>query len=464
MSSFNGLPKLSGFNIVGNKGQVFISTNQGLFSFDYNGDRFVNNELYDKILGKNETISEFNADNYNRIWYIKHNEMGYFSLNFGNAEKISLPFNKVLNDYTKTFGSIGVISNDEILFGVDKGYYHYKCNCTETAKNDYHVLLVSLKSSSAPKEWKYSDKEQSQVPVYFHKKNAFEFFFTSDFFESPNQVLYQFKLDGFDDNWSEWSSKNSKEYNNLFEGTYMLRVRAKNGFGSESNEDSYTFIISPPYYRSVLAFIIYIMLFSFLLIIIRRIRIKQLEREKKKIEDKKQLEIEQKKKRFEEEQLIAQQKITELENEKLQQDLVFKTKELSNSMINILHKNEVFLEFKTEMEKLFMEKNIAKRDKSIQKLIRTIDSEISSKRDLELFDLNFSAVHEDFIKKLKDRFPILNQNDLRLCTFLKMNKTTKEIATLMNMSVRGVETSRYRLRKKMGLDRDGNLYDIISEA
>jgi DNA-binding CsgD family transcriptional regulator len=191
---------------------------------------------------------------------------------------------------------------------------------------------------------------------------------------------------------------------------------------------------------------------------------KQLEREKKKIEEKKQLEIEQKKKRFEEEQLKAEQKITELEYEKLQQDLVYKTKELSNSMINILHKNEIFLEFKTEMEKLFMEKNIAKRDKSIQKLIRTIDSEISSKRDLELFDLNFSAVHEDFIKKLKEKFPNLNQNDLRLCTFLKMNKTTKEIATLMNMSVRGVETSRYRLRKKMGLDRDGNLYDIISET
>jgi FixJ family two-component response regulator len=94
--------------------------------------------------------------------------------------------------------------------------------------------------------------------------------------------------------------------------------------------------------------------------------------------------------------------------------------------------------------------------------MRTIDSEISSKKDLEIFDLNFTAVHEDFIKILKERFPSLNQNDLRLCTFLKMNKTTKEIASLMNMSIRGVETSRYRLRKKMGLDKDGNLYDIIT--
>ena len=67
MTSYKGLPELTQFRIVGNKGQVFISTTQGLFSFDYNNHCFVNNELYDKIVGKNEVLSEFNADNYNRI-------------------------------------------------------------------------------------------------------------------------------------------------------------------------------------------------------------------------------------------------------------------------------------------------------------------------------------------------------------------------------------------------------------
>ena len=267
-------------------------------------------------------------------------------------------------------------------------------------------------------------------------------------------MLYQFKLDGFDDEWSEWSSKSSKEYNSLFEGTYTLKVRGSDGFGNESNEDSFTFIVAPPYYRSLLAYIVYLVLLSILILIFHKLRIRQIELEKKKVEEKKQLEIEQKKKLHDEEQLKAQQKITELEYQKLQQDLLYKTKELSNSTLNILHKNEILLEFKGEMQKLYLEKNISKRDRTIQNLIRTIDSEISSKKDLEIFDLNFSAVHEDFVKILKEKFPSLNQNDLRLCTFLKMNKTTKEIASLMNMSIRGVETSRYRLRKKMGMERD----------
>jgi AraC family chitin signaling transcriptional activator len=115
------------------------------------------------------------------------------------------------------------------------------------------------------------------------------------------------------------------------------------------------------------------------------------------------------------------------------------------------------------MQDLYLEKNLQKRDLNIKRLIHVIDNEISTKKDLEVFDTNFNAVHEEFIRNLKKRFPKLNQNDHRLCTFIKMNKSTKEIATLLNMSIRGVETSRYRLRKKMGLDSNSNLYDTISD-
>jgi DNA-binding CsgD family transcriptional regulator len=463
MTKFKGLPNFNTVTIVGNKGQIFISTNQGLFSYNYSEDQFENNEMYNQVIGKDEKSFEFYEDNYNRIWYIKNHAIGYFSLHFGNPEKVFLPFNKILNVYSKLYGRIGVIDKDNVFFGVDDGFYHFKCNSTETIKKNYHVFISNLTTSSSPKDWNRSDPEKDTIPIYRYKKNAFEFFFTSDFFQNPDNVHYQFKLDGFDDVWSEWSLKSSKEYNNLHEGTYSLKVRARDENGNESNEDSFTFEITPPYYRSTLAYIVYLVLLSILIIILRKLRIRQIEMEKKKVEEKKQLEIEQKKKQYEEEQLKAQQKIMELEYEKIQQDLLYKTKELSNSTLNILHKNEILLEFKEEMQKLYMEKNISKRDRIIHILMRTIDSEMSSKRDLEIFDLNFSAVHEDFIKILKERFPSLNQNDLRLCTFLKMNKTTKEIASLMNMSIRGVETSRYRLRKKMGLDRDGNLYDIITE-
>ena len=68
---------------------------------------------------------------------------------------------------------------------------------------------------------------------------------------------------------------------------------------------------------------------------------------------------------------------------------------------------------------------------------------------------------KDFIKELKTKYPKLTPNDLKLCTYLRLNLSSKEIAPLLNISVRSVEISRYRLRKKMGLPTEINLVDHI---
>lgn len=76
--------------------------------------------------------------------------------------------------------------------------------------------------------------------------------------------------------------------------------------------------------------------------------------------------------------------------------------------------------------------------------------------------LNSSDVLVDLLKRLRDRYPQLSQTDCKLCAYLRMNLATKEIAPLMNVSVRGVEASRYRLRKKLGLPNDANLTEAIA--
>jgi DNA-binding CsgD family transcriptional regulator len=223
----------------------------------------------------------------------------------------------------------------------------------------------------------------------------------------------------------------------------------------------FSFAVIPPFYRSWLAYAVYLVIVIGLLFVLRYYRLKKFEAEKQKILEKKQQEIAERKKKFEEQQVLAQQHIDKLTKEKLEQSLVHKSRELANSTINILHKNEILQGLKSEMQKLYLEKDLKKRDTKIYSLIRLIDSEINTTKDWEVFDMNFNELHEDFINKLRHTFSNLNQNDIRLCTFLKMNKSTKEIATLMNMSIRGVETSRYRLRKKMNIPREENLYDIV---
>jgi hypothetical protein len=450
------------FNIVGNKNQALFSTENGIYSFNYETNNFENKVFYNQIIDSTQLLTEFFEDDYNRIWYVSLSEMGYFSVSFGEMKKLTWPFNLVKNFYNHTFGQINIINEDDIIFGVDRGFYHFNANCNSVETKKYKAYIIDLKTSSEPIKMK-STKAGVSHPIYPHKRNSFQFLFTSNIIESQEDVYYKYKLDGYDREWSQWSIRNTKEYSNLFEREYTLHIKARDSSGKESEETSFTFQVEPPFLRSIAAFIIYLISILVFILIITKLRQKKLETEKGKIELKKQQEIEEKKKKYEESQIKAKQQIAELGNEKLHQDLKHKTEELSNSVINLLHKNEILLNLKKDMQDLYLEKNLQKRDLNIKRLIHVIDNEISTKKDLEVFDTNFNAVHEEFIRNLKKRFPKLNQNDHRLCTFIKMNKSTKEIATLLNMSIRGVETSRYRLRKKMGLDSNSNLYDTISD-
>jgi len=71
------------------------------------------------------------------------------------------------------------------------------------------------------------------------------------------------------------------------------------------------------------------------------------------------------------------------------------------------------------------------------------------------------SVHEEFLKRLKENYPDLSPRELKLCAYLRLNISSKEIANLMDISVRGVEISRYRLRKKLQLEHDRNLTEFI---
>ena len=81
--------------------------------------------------------------------------------------------------------------------------------------------------------------------------------------------------------------------------------------------------------------------------------------------------------------------------------------------------------------------------------------------DWNSFAKNFDLIHNDFLKRMKQKHPNLTPKDLKLCAYLKMNLSTKELAPLLNISVRGVEISRYRLRKKLGIPNDYNLNDYM---
>ena len=98
----------------------------------------------------------------------------------------------------------------------------------------------------------------------------------------------------------------------------------------------------------------------------------------------------------------------------------------------------------------------------VMSLISQINHNIEHDKDFDVFQSNFNVLHSDFFNALEKRYSNLTRNEKVLCAYLKMNLSSKEIASLLNITIRGVEVSRYRLRKKLEIDKDINLNDFMN--
>jgi len=159
----------------------------------------------------------------------------------------------------------------------------------------------------------------------------------------------------------------------------------------------------------------------------------------------------------------SEQEIMKLQNENLHAEISHKNMQLADSTLSIIKKNEVLIEIKNELEKQKEELGVRYPARYLQRLTTLIDKNISNDNDWEMFEALFDQAHENFFKRLKQSFPDLTQSDLKLCAYLKLNLSSKEIAPLLNISIRGVEIRRYRLRKRLSLATDENLVAYIMQ-
>jgi len=171
-----------------------------------------------------------------------------------------------------------------------------------------------------------------------------------------------------------------------------------------------------------------------------------------------------KEQQFEKENARKEHQIMELEKEKLEYDLQHKSQEMANLMINFVRKNEMLTEIKQELFKVISTLKGEGAIQSKQMLLvvnNKIDSNIQSDEVLKRIEEQFDLIHNNFMKRLSEKHSDLSANERMMCAYLKMNLSSKEIAPLLNISLRGVETIRYRLRKKFGLEREANLTDYL---
>jgi len=213
---------------------------------------------------------------------------------------------------------------------------------------------------------------------------------------------------------------------------------------------SYQFEIKKPWYFSHLAIVCYVLLLLIMAYYINKLYKDNYNKKHQKIIAENNLLLELK-------ELETQKEIMKLKNKELAQDVDKKNKELAVSTMNLIKKDELLKIIKEDL-KSSAEPNT---NKNLKTLITTINKTVLEDDTWNVFKEAFDKADNDFIKKVKSYHPSLTPNDLRLCAYLRLNLSSKEIAPLLNISVRSVEIKRYRLRKKMDLPHEQSLVEYI---
>jgi DNA-binding CsgD family transcriptional regulator len=287
--------------------------------------------------------------------------------------------------------------------------------------------------------------------IPFSKNNLYITLYCPSFSERYLKIRY--RLEGLDEDkiWHENMNSLQKEYSRLPYGEYTFKAELYNNQGIISNI-KYSFEINRPFYLSYFAIIIYIILSlgSILLGVYSVYNYTNKKKNRQIIKQQEQHEIE----------LEHQQKqIIELEREQLASELRFKSKELANFTMMSIKNKEFLIHIKEELQQQ-LEKNQSTRI-FIWNLVRDIEKHITSDDDWAIFQTNFDKIHDNFFRNLKEKFPDLTSNDLRLCALLRLNLSSKDICNMMNISLRGIEAARYRLRKRLNIPSEQDLTDFM---
>lgn len=438
---------------------LVICALDGVYQYSRISDNFDRYTHLEKLLDGEKYYEYLNIDAQKNIWYVSdrslklvpYSKNGYktHSYNIGLA-----------NDLISGYENVTLLDSTSAIVAVDKAFVKIDLSSEYRRNYTLDIAIKKLVATSNDSTLYYGNSAQPIVIPYL--LNSINIHFAATEYSKNEDILYSFRLKEIDEKWSTPSPKTIKEYTNLLEGEYTFEVKAYvKGENTPGPTRSIKFKILSPWYRSAWAYTIYGLFLLLLLFIIYK---RTIGRQKKIINEKGALLIEQSQ-RYEEERMLKDKKIYELQNENLKTKLHYKTQELSGYILNIVRKNEMLEDVRKNVMSISKSLDENKQPTIIKqkvvRLITQINNNIDHDKDFEIFQSNFNLIHKDFFHLLDNKYPNLTRNDKILCAYLKMNLTSKEIAPLLNISIRGVEVSRYRLRKKMNLDKDLNLSDFL---
>ena len=426
--------------------EVYYLSPDGMFGYDTQTLDFLPLSVSSRMFENDSFLSgKMIVDQQNRIWtFFEKNivllEKNIFDSSF-SIQKIPLH-----SDFRKTnlgFENVGDLNNGSFVLGTMNGFL--------TLSLSQYVIPESPLFITSVTAYNLNQKENTlslfQTAKLAPEMNNLRFEFSVPYYSRLNSIQYQWYMEGYHSDWLPWSDLSFAEFKNLDFGNYTFYVRALIGQQSIGEVVSYSFSISYPWYISYWAIVFYLVALVLFSLLVNNLYTSYYRRQQIKY-------VEETKRELALKELSNTKSLIEAKNDQLNQRIESKNRELAISTMSMIKKNTLLGSIKDELIKV-------KEISELKKVVRNIDQNINNDDDWNFFEEAFNNADQDFLKKIKEIHPELTPNDLRLCAYLRLNLSSKEIASLLNISSKSVEIKRYRMRKRMNLDHGTNLIGYI---
>jgi len=367
----DGLPGDYNLNVFRIKGKIIVTSNKGIYTYNPIKDHFESSGFFNQLFSPYQDISYLNEDKEGNIWCtfwdLGKQSTGLFRIQEDKTYKnISAPFGLLTNRFLSGFEFIYPYSDKDVFYSMEEGFARYSPHNNFNQSTEFNTFInramaIYLDSTfytgnknSAVSQSKTADGISTNESTYSFpfKDNSFRFTYTSPAYNNHDNIEFSYKLQGFSDKWSVWSSTTFAEYLNLPTGNYTFSIKARNQLGIESTTDELVFTINPPWYKSYYAYAVYLILFVGLAFLSVLGILKRMEISKRK-ERINQLRLyRQKEQEYIRQALISEKKIINLKNDKLKIEMVHRDKELANQTMDLIRKNKFLVKIEEELENL----------------------------------------------------------------------------------------------------------------
>ena len=422
---------------------IYYNYEKGMLKYNSLTNNFSKDTLLSNLSSKNLLYGIIRNDFDGKLWLFSENNIHYVYRDLVTGKKKVSSIVSSLEQRRTVFENISKIDKSKYLLGTNNGYIsldldNYKLSPPEVNINKIEAFKLSQDPVAVSK---------NEFVQLEYNSNNLRFYANVSNYQKFQPITFEYFLDGYISKWVSISEVPFIEFNNLKPGDYEFKIRAKIGNLYSSNSDSFLFTVERPWYFSNFMIANYFLVFLIIFFLFNKSY-------EKYYRDKEQKIIRINQNKLELVEVERKQALMAVENNKLQNDIESKNRELAISTMSMIKKNQFLSKIKSDLKK-------SESGDKIFSVIKMIDRNLNNKDDWKFFEEAFNNADKDFLKKVKSSHPSLTNNDLRLCAYLRLNLSSKDIAPLLNISLSSVEIKRYRLRKKMQLTHNEGLTDHL---